>query len=374
MNSCESRRDGPLADEGAGAHTNLLGSAVDPGNREDVYQYLGIEAVFASAKSKALLDTVRRLAPLNAAVLIEGESGSGKEVLARALHAESDRASRPWVDLSCAALPEQLVESELFGYEKGAFSGANSRKEGLFELAHTGTLFLDEIGELPAGLQAKLLRVLDCGSYYRLGGTKKVQVDVRIVAATNRSLREATGSGEFRKDLYHRLAQIRLQAIPLRERPDDIVPIAELFLSYQSRKLDLSAQVRAALTQYSWPGNARELRNAIVSASAMSTGDTIQFCDLSEEVQAAYCELGGVAGTGGIIALTEALRASELPEPSFGLLEQLEKKAILEVLQRSNGHQERAAKLLGISSKTLSRKLKLYLEQGHERTPTILSA
>jgi transcriptional regulator with PAS, ATPase and Fis domain len=348
---------------------------VHSGNREDIYEYLGIEAVFASAKSKALLDTVRRIAPLNAAVLIEGESGSGKEVLARALHAESDRASRPWVDLSCAALPEQLVESELFGYEKGAFSGANTRKEGLFELAHTGTLFLDEIGELPASLQAKLLRVLDHGSYYRLGGTKKVQVDVRIVAATNRSLREATASGEFRKDLYHRLAQLRLHAIPLRDRSEDVVPIAELFLSYQSRKLALSEQAKSALTQYSWPGNARELRNAIVSASAMASGDTIQFCDLSEEVQAAYSELDAAAtGTGGILALTEALRVSELPAPSSGLLEQLEKKAILEVLQQSNGHQERAAKLLGISSKTLSRKLKLYLEQGHERTPAILSA
>jgi transcriptional regulator with PAS, ATPase and Fis domain len=159
---------------------------LNPENPQDVHRYLGIEAVFASAKSKSLLQTVRRLAPLDAAVLIEGESGSGKEVLARALHAESPRASKPWVDLSCAALPEQLVESELFGYEKGAFSGADTRKEGLFELAHTGTLFLDEIGELPARLQAKLLRVLDCGSYYRLGGTRKIQVDVRIVAATNR--------------------------------------------------------------------------------------------------------------------------------------------------------------------------------------------
>jgi transcriptional regulator with PAS, ATPase and Fis domain len=347
---------------------------LNPENPQDVHRYLGIEAVFASAKSKSLLQTVRRLAPLDAAVLIEGESGSGKEVLARALHAESPRASKPWVDLSCAALPEQLVESELFGYEKGAFSGADTRKEGLFELAHTGTLFLDEIGELPARLQAKLLRVLDCGSYYRLGGTRKIQVDVRIVAATNRDLRGATASGEFRKDLYHRLAQLRLHAIPLRDRTDDIVPIAQLFLSYQRRPVTLSEQAMTALKQYAWPGNARELRNAIVSASAMASEDTIEVCDLPEEVQAAYREMDAIVTSSGIIALTEALRTSEmLPPPSAGLLEQLEKRAILEVLQQSNGHQERAAKLLGISSKTLSRKLKLYLEQGHERQHAILS-
>ena len=339
----------------------------------EVYQYLGIEAVFASPKSRALLETVKRLAPLDASVLIEGESGSGKEVLARALHAESPRASKPWVDLSCAALPEHLVESELFGYEKGAFSGAVNRKEGLFELAHTGTLFLDEVAELPAPLQAKLLRVLDSGSYFRLGGTRKVQVDVRVITATNRDLREAMAAGEFRKDLYHRLAQLRLQAIPLRDRPEDIVPIAQMFLSQQRRSVPLSRPAEAALLRYSWPGNARELRNAVISAAAMAPAEEIQVEDLPEEVQAACPDSVPSGCNQDLLALTHAL-AGPPSASSVGLLEELEKKTILDVLQHANGHQENAARVLGISSKTLSRKLKSYVERGYERNPTFLGA
>src|SRR5579885_2432147 len=180
--------------------------------------FLGMHAIIASEPMRRLMDIVQRVARSSATVLITGESGSGKELVARAVHHYSMRAHRPWVDLSCAALPEHLLESELFGYDKGAFSGADSCKPGLFELADQGTIFLDEIGELDPRMQVKLLRVLDGVPYYRLGGTKKVQVDVRVVAATNQNLEKAVEEGRFRSDLYHRISQFNLRVPPLRQR------------------------------------------------------------------------------------------------------------------------------------------------------------
>src|SRR5579862_7164316 len=188
--------------------------------------FLGMTAVIASEPMRNLMAMVERVARSNATVLIAGESGSGKELVARAIHHHSLRSQKPWVDLSCAALPEHLLESELFGYDRGAFSGADSAKPGLFELAHQGTLFLDEIGELDPKMQVKLLRVLDGVPYYRLGGTKKVSVDVRVVAATNQELETAVEEGRFRSDLYHRLSQFTLRVPPLRSRVDDIAPLA----------------------------------------------------------------------------------------------------------------------------------------------------
>ncbi|HEV3200716.1 MAG TPA: sigma-54 factor interaction domain-containing protein, partial [Bryobacteraceae bacterium] len=177
--------------------------------------FLGMTAIIGSTPMRQLMRAVERIAKSNAAVLITGETGSGKEVVARAVHHHSLRSTRPWVDVNCAALPDHLLESELFGFERGAFSGADSMKQGLFEVGHTGTLFLDEIGDLDLKLQVKLLRVLDGTPYYRLGGTRKVSVDVRIVAATNLDLREAVGKGTFRRDLYHRLDQARMEVPPL---------------------------------------------------------------------------------------------------------------------------------------------------------------
>src|SRR6202049_3751477 len=197
------------------------------------HSFLGMPAVVRSKAMETLLALVERGAPTNATVLITGETGSGKELIARAVHHYSLRHSKPWVDVNCAALPEHLMESELFGYEKGAFSGADSTKPGLFELANTGTLFLDEIGELDRKMQVKLLRVLDGAPYYRLGGTRKVSVDVRIIAATNQDLEEMVRNGRFRNDLFHRLGQIAITVPPLRERREDIVPIAEYFLQQQ---------------------------------------------------------------------------------------------------------------------------------------------
>ncbi|MBV8817247.1 MAG: sigma-54-dependent Fis family transcriptional regulator, partial [Acidobacteriaceae bacterium] len=192
--------------------------------------FLGMPAIVASPAMRRLLNTVERVAQSNASVLIEGESGCGKELIARAVHHYSLRCSKPWVDVSCAALPDHLVESELFGYEKGAFSGAETNKPGLFELANGGTLFLDEVGELEPRMQVKLLRVLDGTPYFRLGGTRKVAVDVRIIAATNQDLEEMVDNGKFRGDLYHRLGQVCLKVPPLRERPEDILPMSQYFL------------------------------------------------------------------------------------------------------------------------------------------------
>ena len=192
--------------------------------------YLGVAAIVASQTMCDVMDLVERAARTSATVLITGETGTGKEIVARAIHHYSLRASRPWVDFNCAALPEHLVESELFGHEKGAFSGADSVKPGLFDLANTGTLFLDEIGELELRVQVKLLRVLDGVPYYRVGGQKKIPVDARIVAATNQNLQAAVEARRFRADLFHRLNQCQIRVPPLRERRDDIVPIAQYFL------------------------------------------------------------------------------------------------------------------------------------------------
>src|SRR5204862_2704091 len=191
---------------------------------------LGLPAVIHSAAMRRVMEMVKRVAQTDASVLITGESGVGKELVARALHEQSLRCNSPWVDLNCGALPEHLVESELFGYEKGAFSGAMQTKQGLLELAHPGTLFLDEIGDLDARLQVKLLRVLDGAPYYRLGGVRKVSVDVRVVAATNRDLERAVAQGRFRSDLFHRLSQFTLHVPPLRTRHADIEPLARHFL------------------------------------------------------------------------------------------------------------------------------------------------
>src|SRR3954452_24988932 len=230
------------------------------------HTFLGMQAVIESEAMARVLETARRVARASVAVLITGETGSGKEIVGRAIHHYSLRCSNPWVDINCGALPEMLMESELFGHEKGAFSGADSAKAGLFELAHTGTLFLDEVGELDPRMQVKLLRVLDGVPYYRLGSQKKTTVDVRIIAATNQDLERAVANGRFRSDLFHRLNEYQLQVPPLRERIDDIVPLAEYLLGQHSEHGHFAAETEAALRGYGWPGNIRELRNAVVNA------------------------------------------------------------------------------------------------------------
>ena len=297
-----------------------------------------MSAVFASTAMQRLLEVVMRISRTNASVLITGETGTGKELIARSVHHFSNRASQPWVDVNCAALPFHLLESELFGYEKGAFSGADGTKQGLFELADGGTLFLDEIGELDLKMQVKLLRVLDGAAYYRLGGTRKVKVDVRIVAATNMDLAAALDQGTFRKDLFHRLDQVRLDVPPLRERPADVLALAAHFLSLDAPHLHFSARAMEALERYPWPGNVRELKNLVIRTACLAETDEIGVHDLPESMRV----------------------RPDGQSASASNMEELEQQAIFRALSQTGGKQERAADLLGISKRTLMRRLKLY--------------
>jgi DNA-binding NtrC family response regulator len=310
----------------------------------EVHDLLGCPAVFASAAMRQLLVQVRKVAATSAVVLITGESGSGKEVIARAIHHYSLRNAGSWVDVNCAALPENLLESELFGHEKGAFSGADTAKPGLFELANRGTLLLDEIGDLDLRMQVKLLRVLDGAGYYRVGGVKKVNVDVRLVAATNQPLKAAVEQGRFRSDLYHRLSQIRLIVPPLRERREDILPLAEHYLRQHSPAMKFSPEVQAMLLEYAWPGNVRELRNVVIRAAVFASNGEIVPADLPEEFsQSAF--------------RAELRQLATLPD--------LERSAIVKALEETRGHQQKAATRLGISRRTLQRKLKSYRTETH---------
>jgi len=305
--------------------------------------FLGMHAIIASEPMHRLMALAERIAKSNATVLITGESGSGKELAARAVHHFSPRSAKPWVDLSCAALPEHLLESELFGYDKGAFSGADAHKPGLFELAHQGTIFLDEIGELDPKMQLKLLRVLDGVPYYRLGGVKKVAVDVRVVAATNQDLESAVAGGKFRSDLYHRLSQITLHVPPLRARVDDIAPLARHFLKQQDPALEFSHWALEALAAHSWPGNIRELRNVVTKAAILAQGPMIHPGDLP---------------------ISNHNSVPHVPARTSNSIEGMERRMILDALEATGGHQQRAAARLGISRRTLSRKLKLYDSEG----------
>jgi transcriptional regulator with PAS, ATPase and Fis domain len=312
-------------------------------------EFLGVPAVLESPAIQQVMTMAKRVAASPVAVLITGETGSGKEIVARAIHHFSLRCAKPWVDINCGALPEQLMESELFGHEKGAFSGADTAKPGLFEMAHSGTLFLDEVGELDARLQVKLLRVLDGTPYYRVGGQRKVSADVRIVAATNQELEQHIAAGRFRSDLFHRLNQFRIRVPPLRERMEDIIPLAEYFLKLHSAKAVLCDDAHAALKRYSWPGNVRELRNAVAHATIASGSYDIHAQDLPLlHAPAAVAATAGQHTPGGLG------------------LDGIERDAILQALGRTGGHHQKAANLLGISRRTLSRKLKAYRLQEEE--------
>jgi PAS domain S-box-containing protein len=302
----------------------------------------GAQFILASPVMHKFMGLVDRVAGHTETVLVTGETGTGKELIARTIHESSHRRGRMWVDINCAALPENLVESELFGYEKGAFSGADASKPGLFELADKGTLFLDEIGELQLQTQVKLLRVLDGQPFYRLGGHRKIKVDVRIVAATNQDLETAVKNGRFRQDLFHRLGQFQLRVPPLRERPEDIVALAEHFLHLKAPRKSFSPQSVSALLSHSWPGNIRELRNLIAKVAMESASNEIDFSRLS------------AALTG---EPTAQRQTASMP---IGNLESMEEQMIIKALERTGGHRTLAAEQLGISRRTLSRKLKEY--------------
>jgi two-component system response regulator FlrC len=301
--------------------------------------------IVRSESLQRVMKLAEKLARHPAAVLIVGETGTGKEMIARLIHNQSLRCNNPLVDVNCAAIPEHLVESELFGYEKGAFSGADAMKPGFFELADKGTLLLDEIGDLDMKVQAKLLRALDGVPYYRLGGSKKVSVDVRVVAATNSDLEELVRAGRFRSDLYHRLAQFRLDVPPLRERPEDIVGIAEQTLHEHYPSARFTREASQALLAYAWPGNVRELRNVVFRAVMQAQNPAVEITIDDLEIPGSFPD-------------------DESAGPITGDLSQVERQMILQALERFNGNQGQAAEALGISRRTLIRKLKLYRASG----------
>ena len=304
----------------------------------------GTQFLIASPLMYKFMGMVDRVAGHTETVLITGETGTGKELVARTIHGSSYRHKKGLIDINCAALPEHLVESELFGYEKGAFSGADSSKPGLFELADKSTIFLDEIGELQPQVQVKLLRVLDGAPYYRLGGNRKIMVDVRVVAATNQDLELAVKEGRFRKDLFHRLGQFQLRVPPLRERPEDITALARHFLSLKAADKVFTGDALAALQAHLWPGNIRELRN-LVAKLAMAENRQIAEAEV-------LAELNGEP--------VAAVRGSGSGAVPLGNLENMEEQMIIRALERTGGHRGQAAEQLGISRRTLSRKLREY--------------
>jgi PAS domain S-box-containing protein len=311
------------------------------------------EVIAESAAMREVLNFVRRVAASEATtILLDGENGTGKDLIAKTLHYQSLRQAEPFIAINCAAIPETLLESELFGYEKGAFTDARAQKRGIFELADKGTLFLDEIGEIPLMLQAKLLRVLEEQNFRRLGGLKDIQLDLRVIAATNKNLREAVKEGAFRQDLYFRLNVIQISIPPLRERPDDIVPMTRFFIEHYNRKFKrniegISDAAAKLMLGHDWPGNVRELRNAIERAmileeSALITPPSLPIAITRPDGQ----------------AFNEAPRAHI---PTEGLsLEDNERMLLARALEKTNGNQTQAARLLRITRDTLRYKMKKF--------------
>ncbi|MHB8771245.1 MAG: sigma-54-dependent transcriptional regulator [Syntrophales bacterium] len=305
--------------------------------------------IAASPKMKNLLETLAMVAPSDATVLIMGESGTGKEVIANAIHHNSPRAGEPFIKVSCAALPETLLESELFGHEKGAFTGAVARREGRFQLAHRGTIFLDEVGEMSPALQTKLLRVLQEKEFEPLGSTRTVKVDIRVITATNRDLEKEVKEGRFREDLYYRLNVVPLVLPPLRERREDIPLLADHFLALfreKNRKpiKAISGKSLDLLVRYDWPGNVRELENVIERAVILSRDEILVPADLPPQLR--------------MLAEQEGDDALAIP-PGMSL-DEMERALIVKTLDETAGNRTRAAEILGINRRTLQNKLKQY--------------
>jgi DNA-binding NtrC family response regulator len=324
------------------------------------------DIVTANARMQALLEFARQVAKSHASILIQGESGTGKELLARYLHAHSRRSSGPFVGVNCAAVPEGLLESELFGHERGAFTGALGSKPGKFELADSGTLLLDEISEMPLALQAKLLRVLQEREVDRLGGKKPLPIDIRVIATSNRDLRQMIRAGTFREDLFYRINVVPLRLLPLRERINDIEPIARsFFVNRGYRNAALAPAALAHLKQYPWRGNVRELHNVLERAAIVTQGGLIGLEHLLLEDDAAPREQ---MRTGAPCDYQEAARSSAAADPRFTSLpsesarsvKEMEERLIYETLAKVNHNRTRAAQVLGISVRTLRNKLKQY--------------
>ena len=317
---------------------------------EDGYRApeVGLDFIGKSPALEKVRQAIARMAPTDSTTLILGETGVGKDMVARLLHAQSGRRERPFVVVDCAALHEHLLQSELFGHEKGAFTGAGRLKHGLFEVGNTGTIFLDEVGEMSPEVQAKLLRVLETGRFRRLGGTKEIAVDVRVISATNRDLRNAITRGHFREDLFFRLALLTIEVPPLRERREDIGALVEHFTQQFnlrfSRSKRFSPAALAVLARYRWPGNVRELIHAVQQSIVLTDADVIEPEDLPAAIT-----LGGT---------DNAPAAGETPS-----LREMQRRYVLSVMERVGGNRAQAARLLGISERTLYRLLGRYARQ-----------
>ena len=304
--------------------------------------------IYRSEKMKNLMETLPRIAESNSNVLITGESGVGKELIANALHRLSQRANREFVTINCAAFPEGLLESELFGHMKGAFTDAHYNKQGLFEIADGGTIFLDEVGDMPLSLQAKLLRVIENGTFRRVGGVTDIKVDVRIISATNKDLKKEIEEGKFREDLYYRLNVIPVHIPPLRERRDDIPLLAEYFVNKYHPGKRLSGEAMEALKNYSWRGNVRELENVIERVCLLTKSDEITLQDLPPEI---------------IMDTKERPIVPELPSTGINLdklVEDIEKQYIIKALKMTQNTKVDAARLLGLSFRSFRYRLKKY--------------
>ena len=311
----------------------------------------GISPIFHSPSMRAVLRTVERIAPSDVTVLITGESGTGKEVITDLIHTLSPRAKNKLIKINCAALPRELIESELFGSVKGAFTGANADREGLFRVAEGGTLFLDEISEMPIDTQSKLLRILQDQKVRPVGGKTDYQTNCRIIAATNRKPEDAIKDGKLREDLFYRISAISVHLPPLRERRDDIMPLAHSFLKRYAAQAnrdvrEFSLDARERLTSYDWPGNVRQLQNEIQRAVLLSEGDEIASADLSVTNVRTSPVAAGIAG--------------EELDSSFTLLEGVERNAIKQMLKETGGNKLEAAKRLGIGRQTLYNKIEAY--------------
>ncbi|MBW2072199.1 MAG: sigma-54-dependent Fis family transcriptional regulator [Deltaproteobacteria bacterium] len=302
-----------------------------------------------SESMKKLFDTMALVAPTEATVLIVGESGTGKELIANAIHQNSPRRDNPFVKVNCAALPETLLESELFGHEKGAFTGAVSRRQGRFQLAHRGSIFLDEIGEMAAATQAKILRVLQEREVEALGSSRTIKVDVRVIAATNKNLQSEIEQGRFREDLYFRLNVVTLSVPPLRDRRDDIPLLADFFLKQYAEKnrrhiKGFSPRALDILMRHNWPGNVRELENVVERAVIMARGDTVTPTELPDNLR----------------VLDKEYQEAAVNLRTGKSLKEMEKQMILRTLEETGGNRTHAARILGISRRTLQLKLKEY--------------
>ena len=325
--------------------TNVFDQVTSVLSRMDARNFFP-DIIGESMAMRGLLSLIKKVAPTDSTVLILGESGTGKELVATSIHDNSERSDQPFIKLNCAAIPEELLESELFGHEKGAFTGATKSKPGKFDMANGGTLFLDEIGDMPYNLQAKVLRILQEQEFYRVGGSRTIKVDVRIIASTNKNLEKMVQEGTFREDLFYRLNVFTLHLPPLRERKEDIPLLVDNFLQNAPKKVEISSVALQMLVAFSWPGNIRELQNTIESASVIAEDGYIEPAQLPGKITGAFNNPNH----------TDFKMPANIPLDER--LQEMEKSMIIEALRKTGGVQVRATELLGINQRSLWHRIK----------------